>query len=87
MLAQFRRRFTSSWGFTALARMTFCAPALEKVTVCDVLANPLKYNGKMILLEGTISSGTDEGGFSSLQYLPELNSSLENTFWPNSIFL
>ena len=42
--------------------ITFGASSVEKVTVCEVLADPLKYNGKMILLEGEIF-GTDEGGW------------------------
>ncbi len=72
-------------GFYCTARMTFCAPALEKVTVCDVLANPLKYNGKMILLEGDIV-GTDEGGWLTASTCPAQFVTGEHV-WPNSIFL
>lgn len=61
------------------------ASFLTKVTVCEVLAAPLKYNGEMVLLEGEIN-GTDEGGWLTA-------SGCQTPFvtgghiWPNSIFL
>lgn len=57
----------------------------EKVTVCEVLANPLKYNGKLILLEGEIY-GTDEGGWLTATTCATPFTTGEHV-WPNSIFL
>ena len=65
--------------------MTFGASSVEKVTVCDVLADPLKYNGKMILLEGEIF-GTDEGGWLTASSCPTQFVTGDHV-WPNSVFL
>jgi hypothetical protein len=61
------------------------ASVLEKVTVCEVLADPLKYDGKMILLEGEVY-GTDEGGWLTASgcATPFVT---RGHVWPNSIFL
>lgn len=61
------------------------ASPLEKVTVCDVLANPLKYNEKVILLEGEIV-GTDEGVWLTAKGCPT-QFITGRYVWPNSIFL
>src|ERR1019366_4984628 len=58
---------------------------LEKVTVCEVLVYPLKYNDKMILLEGEIN-GTDEGGWLTASGCPT-PFIIGGHVWPNSIFL
>jgi hypothetical protein len=65
--------------------MLLGAPVPEKVTVCEVLVNPLKYDGKMILLEGEIS-GTDEGGWLTEVACP-IPFVTGGHVWPNSIFL
>lgn len=57
----------------------------EKVTVCEVLADPLKYNGKMILLEGEIN-GTDEGGWLTASDC-QTPFATGGHIWPNSVFL
>ncbi len=57
----------------------------EKVTVCQALADPLKYNGKMILLEGE-TNGTDEGGWLTASGCPTPFVT-GGHIWPNSIFL
>jgi hypothetical protein len=64
---------------------TFGASALEKVTVCEALANPLKYDGKMILLEGEIH-GTDEGGWLTATACPT-QFMTGGHVWPNFVFL
>jgi hypothetical protein len=63
----------------------FGASVLERVTVCRALADPLKYNGKMILLEGDIF-GTDEGGWLTASGCPT-SFVTGGHVWPNSIFL
>jgi len=65
--------------------ITFGASPLEKVTVCDALANPLKYNGRMILLEGEIVA-TDEGAWLTANGCPT-QFITGGHVWPNSISL
>ena len=57
----------------------------ERLTVCEVLADPLKYDGKMILLEGEIN-GSDEGGWLTASGCPTPFVTGGHT-WPNSVFL
>jgi len=57
----------------------------EKVTVCQVLADPLKYNGRLILLGGE-SFGTDEGSWLTASGCPT-QFVTGGHVWPNSIFL
>ena len=59
--------------------------SINRVTVCEVIADPLKYNNKVILLEGELSA-TDEGSWLTAGACPAPFVT-GGHLWPNSIFL
>jgi len=76
-----REIFVACWMISLACGQTI----LAKVTVCEVMADPLKYDGKMILLQGEISA-TDEGGWLIAGACP-IPFVTGDHVWPNSIFL
>jgi hypothetical protein len=68
-----------------VVRASLAGPLPEKATVCDVLRDPLKYDGRMILLEGDLYA-TDEGGWMAASACPA-RFVTGGHVWPNSISL
>lgn len=59
---------------------------LLTATVCEVLAQPLKYDGHVIQIIGRVA-GTDEGAWLVGDSCPGVFVSSERQVWPSTIFL
>ena len=72
-------------GICGVSGTLLGASRQSSVTVCEVLANPLKFDGRMILLRGEII-GTDEGAWMTESGCPTPFITGEYV-WPSSVYL